>query len=434
LARYSQKSWGEREVKQGKYPVWAGCFLRSWSRAALFPAGLAEINWINYLVSAKNSSLRQTMKTIAIISSQAFSLINFRGPLIVALVAEGKRVYALAPDYSDELRQQVKLMGAEPIDYNSTRTGLTPVMDCFGTIRLSIVLRRLRPDVTFSYFIKPVIFGTLAAWLVQVAHRVAMIEGLGYVFTDDGQVWSYKRRLLRVGVSWLYKLALSLAHQVIFLNKDDIAEFVNGGLVAPAKVSCLGGIGIDLNDWPFSAPCTQPITFLLAARLLREKGITQYADAARIVKAKYPEVRFVLLGGLDPNPGGLKLAEVQAWVDESLLEWPGHVPVQPWLAKTSVYVLPSYYREGVPRSTQEAMAMGRAVITTDAPGCRETVDDGVNGFLVPVRDVKALVSAMLRFVENPDLVESMGRQSRRMAEERFDVHIINASLLKVLGG
>lgn len=132
------------------------------------------------------------------------------------------------------------------------------------------------------------------------------------------------------------------------------------------------------------------MTFLLAARLLREKGIVEYAEAARLVKALHPEARFVLLGGLDPNPGGLGQPEVQSWVTEGLLEWPGHVAVKPWLAQTSVYVLPSYYREGVPRSTQEAMAMGRAVITTHAPGCRETVDDGVNGFLVPVRDVPAL--------------------------------------------
>lgn len=134
----------------------------------------------------------------------------------------------------------------------------------------------------------------------------------------------------------------------------------------------------------------------------------------------------MLLGGMDLNPGGLQQAEVQAWVDEGLLEWPGHVPVQPWLVQTSVYVLPSY-REGVPRSTQEAMATGRAVITTDAPGCCETVVDGVNGFLVPVRDVKALMVAMLRFIENPDFIESMGQQSRRMAEERFDVRRIYVS-------
>lgn len=372
------------------------------------------------------------MKTLAIISIQAFSLVNFRGPLIQALAATGTRVYALAPDYSDELRQQVKALGAEPVDYDFARTGMNPLRDAFDALKLALVLRRLRPDVTLGYFIKPVVFGTLAAWLARVPQRVTMIEGLGYVFTENGEAWSRKRRLLRAGVSWLYRLALSRAYRVIFLNKDDLAEFVDGGLVAPAKVSCLGGIGIDLSEWSEFPPCTQPITFLLAARLLREKGIVQYADAARLVKARYPAVRFVLLGGLDPNPGSLQHAEVQAWVDENLLEWPGHVPVQPWLAQTSVYVLPSYYREGVPRSTQEAMAMGRAVITTDAFGCRETVDDGVNGFLVPVRDATALAAAMLRFIETPDLIKTMGHQSRLLAEARFDVHVVNAKLLEVL--
>jgi glycosyltransferase involved in cell wall biosynthesis len=374
----------------------------------------------------------QTIKTIAIISNQASSLINFRGPLIKALVDEGTRVYALAPDYSDELREPVKLLGAEPIDYNLARTGMNPVMDCFNMFRLAIVLRSLRPDVTFSYFIKPVIFGTLAAWLALVPYRVCLIAGLGYVFTDSGEGWSRKRLLLRAGVSWLYQLALGRAQRVVFQNKDDITEFVQAGLVAAAKVIHISGTGVDLSQWTASPPCTQPITFLLASRLLREKGIMQYADAARKIKAQYPEVRFVLLGGQDPNPGSLRKAEVQAWVDEGLLEWPGHVQVQPWLLQTSVYVLPSY-REGLPRSTQEAMAMGRAVITTDAPGCRETVDDGVNGFLVPVREVNALVAAMLRFIENPDLIESMGQQSRRLAEERFDVRRINAKLLEVLG-
>jgi glycosyltransferase involved in cell wall biosynthesis len=371
------------------------------------------------------------MKTIAIISIQAFSLINFRGPLIQTLVAEGRCVYALAPDYSDELRQQVKALGAEPVDYNFTRTGMNPLMDGFNMFRLALVLRSLQVDVTFAYFIKPVIFGTLAAWLARVPYRVGLIAGLGYVFTDNGEAWSHKRRLLHASVSWLYRLALGRAQRVVFQNQDDITEFMQTGLVAAEKVVLISGTGVDLNQWPVSPPCTQSITFLIAARLLREKGIVEYADAARQIKVHYPKVRFVLLGGLDPNPGGLKSAEVQAWVDDGLLEWPGHVPVQPWLMQTSVYVLPSY-REGLPRSTQEAMAMGRAVITTDVPGCRETVDEGVNGFLVPVRDVKALVVAMLRFIENPDLVGSMGQQSRRMAEERFDARKINAKMLELL--
>lgn len=157
------------------------------------------------------------------------------------------------------------------------------------------------------------------------------------------------------------------------------------------------------------------------------------SNAARRVKARHPMTRFILLGGLDPNPGGLSSDEVESWVKEGVIEWPGHVAVKPWLAEASVYVLPSYYREGVPRSTQEAMAMGRPVITTDAPGCRDTVIEGKNGFLVPKRDVDALVVAMERFIDNPELIEVMGQSSRRLAEERFDAHKINLRLMELMG-
>lgn len=372
------------------------------------------------------------MTTIAIISSQAFSLINFRGSLIRALVKENIRVYALAPDYSDEFRQQIVALGAIPVDFRLRRTGMNPFLDFLDMFKLATILRSLRPDVTLGYFVKPVIYGTLAAWMAQVPRRVAMIEGLGYVFTASSMALSWKRKLLRTAVSWLYRAALARAHRVIFLNRDDIADFVQAGLVDEGKVDLLGGIGVDLGVWQVAPVVKTPIIFLLAARLLREKGILEYAAAARQVKALHLNTRFILLGGLDSNPGGLSQSEVQAWVDEGLLEWPGHVEVKPWLTQTSVFVLPSY-REGVPRSTQEAMAMGRAVITTDVPGCRETVINGVNGYLVPVRDVSGLVVAMLEFIKNPDRVQSMGRESRKMAEDRFDVRKINALLLEILG-
>ncbi|MGV8934796.1 MAG: glycosyltransferase family 4 protein [Gallionellaceae bacterium] len=352
--------------------------------------------------------------------------------MISYLVAKNIRVYALAPDYNDEVRQQIITLGACPVDIQLTRTGMNPWCDVRDMLKLGTLLRRLRPDVTLGYFIKPVIYGTLAAWMARVPRRIAMIEGLGYVFTSSGTVLSWKRKLLRSAVSWLYHVALARAHRVVFLNRDDIAEFVNDGLVDAVKVVHLGGIGVDLGEWSNAPAVLNPVTFLLVARLLREKGIVEYAEAAKLVKVLHPETRFVLLGGQDPNPGGLTHPEVQAWVEEGLLEWPGHVAVKPWLAQTSVYVLPSY-REGLPRSTQEAMAMGRAVITTDVPGCRETVIDGVNGYLVPVRDAAALAEAMMRFIKTPNHIESMGRESRRMAEERFDVHKINARMLEILG-
>ena len=235
-------------------------------------------------------------------------------------------------------------------------------------------------------------------------------------------------------VSILYRAAFRICDRVFFQNDEDAAHFIASGSLSPEKVVRVNGTGVDLARYALVPPVRKPVTFLLMARLLREKGICEYAAAARQVRARHPEARFVLLGGLDPNPGGLARDEVEVWVREGVLEWPGAVDdVRPWIAQASVYVLPSYYREGVPRSTQEAMAMGRPVITTDNVGCRETVVDGVNGFLVPVRDVDALVAAMEHFIAEPALIESMGRESRRLAEERFDIHRINAVMLEAMG-
>lgn len=371
------------------------------------------------------------MKSLAIISSQAFSLVNFRGRLITDLVAKGVKVYALAPDYTGDFRAQVSALGAVPIDFDLARTGMSPLRDLRDMTELTFLLRRLKPEVTLGYFIKPVIYGTLAAWLAGVPHRVAMIEGLGYVFTQSVERLSWSRVLLREGVSLLYRLALSRAHRVIFLNKDDIFDFLRIGLVEFPKIRHVQGIGVDFDYWTLTDPVVSPVTFLLVARLLREKGIVEYAEAAAKVKRAYPQTRFILLGAVDPNPGSLDISLVNKLVDDGILEWPGHVDVKPWMAQASVYVLPSY-REGLPRSTQEAMAMGRAVITTDVQGCRETVVDGVSGFLVPVRDSAALAEAMFKFVRNPDLIVTMGVQSQRIAREHFDVNFINPQLLTIL--
>ena len=369
---------------------------------------------------------------VAFISSQAFSLVNFRGSLIKDLTSSGVQVFALAPDFDLEMRRQIASLGAEPIDFFMARTGMNPAIDFFCMLKLSLLLKRLQLDVTLSYFIKPVIYGTVAAWLAGVPRRIAMIEGLGFVFTDSGARLSFRRKALRWVVSSLYSLALKKAHLVIFLNKDDVREFVDSGLVEARKTVCIGGIGVDLVEWSIAPVITAPVTFVLIARLLREKGIFEYAESARRVKTRYPQVRFVLLGGLDSNPGGVNLSEVEAWVNQGFLEWPGHVEVKPWLEQATVFVLPSY-REGVPRSTQEAMAMARPVITTDVPGCLETVVDGVNGFLIAPRDVDSLVIAMEKFVSNPSLSRIMGVESRRIAEEHFDSRKINRRVMLLLG-
>ena len=368
---------------------------------------------------------------IAVISNAAGSLLNFRGPLLVEMRRRGHDILAFAPNHTETTRTTLRRMGAEPIDYRISRTGTNPLADAATILELRRLLRRHRPDVSLAYFIKPVIYGSIAAWFAGVPRRYAMIEGLGFAFTATSQL-SARRTVLQGIASVLFRMALRRVTRTIFLNPDDRAEFVGRGLVPAEKTGLLGGIGVDLSEWlALSPPRPEKTTFILVARLLRDKGITEYAEAARCVLRDYPGTRFLLVGGHDANPAAVPIASVRQWVDEGLVEWPGFVAVKPWFEQASVFVLPSY-REGVPRSTQEAMALGLPVITTDVPGCRETVVEGVNGFLVPPRDPMALADAMRRFIVEPRLVASMGAESRRIAEEHFDVHKQNAKLLEMI--
>lgn len=365
---------------------------------------------------------------VAIITNGAPTLVNFRGPLIVEMVRRGYGVLAFAPDHNTETRRELERLGAEPVDFAMSRAGLNPLQDAATLVELTRLFRKHRPDVSFAYFIKPVIYATLAARLAGIRRRYAMIEGMGFIFTA-GTRPSMSRSLLQWIAAQLLRLSLSFATLLVLLNEDDHREFVEKRLVRPQKAVLLGGIGVDLAEWSYHEPATDPVTFVFVGRLLLDKGVEEFVAAARMVRAESPNARFILLGGLDVNPTAIARSRVDGWVKEGTVSWPGHVPVRPALMQASVFVLPSY-REGVPRSTQEAMALGLPVITTDVPGCRDTVLDGVNGFLVSARDSVALAKAMRHFVAHPHNIIPMGRQSRRIAEERFDVHRQNARLLK----
>ncbi|GIW60952.1 MAG: glycosyl transferase family 1 [Patescibacteria group bacterium] len=370
-------------------------------------------------------------RQMQIIAPYAATIVTFRGSLIKDFVAQGWEVVALAPDFTPEIRKAVIELGAGTLDYPLDRTGMNPIQDLRTFWALVRIFKDLRPCAILTYNSKPNVYGILAAVLARVPLRAAVVEGLGFAFTPGEE--TLKKRVVRAALKALYRLSFTFAHKVFFLNPDDLKEFVSQGLVRPEKAVLLGGIGVPLEEWPPAPPHLEPLTFTLIARLLKEKGVREFAEAARRVKAKHPEVRFLLIGPLDTNPGAIPEEEVRSWVEAGVLEWvPWTEDVRPYLRRTSVYVLPSY-REGVPRSTQEALAMARPVITTDAPGCRETVVDGVNGFLIPPRDVEALTEAMERFIQDPSLVERMGRESRKLAEERFDAHKVNARLLDELG-
>lgn len=369
---------------------------------------------------------------IAMISNSAVSLLNFRGPLIAEMTRRGYQVLAFAPDHDAETRVELKKLGSVPIDYAMSRAGTNPLKDAAVILELRRLLRMHRPDVSFAYFVKPVIYGTLAARLAGVPRRYAMIEGMGFTFTAAGEN-DWRKKALRWVVVRLFRLSLLFATRLLLLNSDDYAEFLNRRLVRPDRAALLGGIGVDLDDWPYAVPRTDPVTFILVARMLRDKGVENYVAAARIVRRAHPAARFLLVGGHDQNPAAVPITVLEEWVAEGIVEWSGHVPVKPWLARASVFVLPSFYREGIPRSTQEAMAIGLPIITTDVTGCRETVDDGVNGFLIPPHDSEALAKAMEYFIDHPEKIVPMGVESRRLAEERFDVHRQNRKCLELIG-
>jgi glycosyltransferase involved in cell wall biosynthesis len=370
-------------------------------------------------------------KKVVIIGGFAPALISFRGDLIAAMVAAGHEVIACAPGDHPEVAKALSARGARYLPVELDRSGTNPLADLSSLLRLRQLFRQLRPDLVLAYTAKAVIYGAGAARLAGVPHIFAMITGLGYAFIEGREL---KRRILRQVTTRLYRASLAGCEAILFQNRDDLDEFRKAAIVAPGKpLIRVEGSGVDTEHYGFSPVTPEPPTFLLIARLLRDKGIVEYVEAARRLRAEHPNARFRLLGPMDPNPAGLSADVLERWRAEGAIEYLGEAAdVRPHLRACTVYVLPSY-REGMPRTVLEAMAVGRAIVTTDAPGCRETVVEGENGFLVPPRDAGALADAMHRFIVDPGLAIAMGERSRAIALQRFDVHRVNAVMLEAMG-
>lgn len=372
---------------------------------------------------------------ILLIGTTAECVYNFRKDLILALVAKGYQVYAFTTDNIPSELEKISALGATPVPYVFSRGGLNPLNEFKNTIILYQKIKKINPYLVLSYFAKPAIFGTIAAKMAKVPKIFAMLEGLGYTFTEQPEGLSAKTRFIKKSQIALFKLSLPLADGVIFLNPDDPKDLLYQNNIQAKGIYILGGIGINLNSYSYSSKSLEEnITFIFVGRLLKEKGIKEFIDAAKIVKFQYPSARFVVLGAIDDsNLGSLTAANVKGLVESNLIIYPGRVDnVVEWLENSDVFVLPSY-REGVPKSTQEAMAIGRAVITTDVPGCRETVIDGVNGFIVPKWNSQALAEKMVYFIENPEKISEMGDESYKIAQDKFDSYKVNDRLLKILG-
>ncbi len=367
------------------------------------------------------------------IAGFADDLLPFRGDLIKAVLARGMDVHIALPDLEVDsaLEKTLLDMGLTLHHFDLQRAGMNPFADLNTMWQLFRMIKAIKPDTVFAYLIKPVIYGMLAAKMAGVPHRFALISGLGYAFQEDGQS---NRGLLRKLVQGLYGVSLRGVHKIFFQNPDDLALVKQLGVLKPdVPTSVVNGSGVNMQYYALAPLPKGKPKFLMIARFLVDKGIREYACAAKLVKAKHPDVRFCVVGWLDENPSAIQQSEMDTWMAEGTIDNIGRLKdVRPAIADSSVYVLPSY-REGTPRSTLEAMSMGRGVITTNAPGCKETVKEGDNGFLVPVGAVNELAEAMLKFVENPALVENCGRRSYEIVAEKYDVHKVNEVMLKEMG-
>jgi len=371
---------------------------------------------------------------IAVVGVYPASMVTFRGDMLSEMADRGHEVLAVAPGEDPEVREALAARGVRYQSVPMQRNSLSPFQDIRSLAWLARIIRGFRADCVLSYAAKPVIYGSLAARLMRVPHRAAMITGMGSALGGAAADDSRQRRVLALLTRELYRVALRGVHTLYFQNPDDLASFRALGLIPRnSQTVLIGGSGVNLETFAQSPSPAGPVSFLMMGRLIRDKGIREYVEAARRVRAVSPDTSIRLLGDLDTNPTAITADELAGWTREGVVEYLGSTDdVRPFLGDTHVYVLPSY-GEGMPRSVLEAMAVGRPIIVTDVPGCRETVVDGWNGRMVPARDPGALADAMLDLIARADALPEMGQRSRGMAEERFDVRKVNRTILEALG-
>ena len=362
------------------------------------------------------------MEKITLIINNSSHIIGFRFNLIQRLKKEYE-VSVIA--FDDKYQDDADKMNVKFYCVNANNRSLNLLQNLTIVGQIQKILEDIKPDKVFTFMLKPNTFGVFAAKKAGVKDIYSMVEGAGEPFINSGLKWT----IIRAVVCALYKKAFKFSKKVFFLNKDDKAEFLQRGLVTEKQCYLIPGIGVDLEK--FSAqPVTNFRTFLMIARMLKTKGVLEYCETARQVKKRYPDAVFNYLGA----EGTVKKSDIQEYIDDGSVNYLGTTnDVRPYLAQSSLLLLLSSYREGMPMSILEAEATGRAIITTDNIGCRDTVIDGYNGFLVKLGDISQAVDKVCYFIENPDEIIRMGENSRKFAEERFDqtkINCIIASLIR----
>lgn len=369
------------------------------------------------------------VKKIFLVSRCSWTLYNFRAGLMRTLKEEGNIVVGGGAS-DDGFMSKIELLGIPfktlPVD----KKGINPQADIKLFITLYNWYRKERPDIVHHFTIKPVIYGSLAARLAGIPRIINTVTGLGYIFTSED------KKGLKSIVERLYQAAFNAAHLTFFLNQDDFDFFYKKQLIKNTKYWLLPGEGIDcIHFSPNSNIANQTrenekIIFLMSSRLLRDKGVYEFVEAAREVKIFFPETKFLLLGKRDErNPSVILENELNQWKKENVVDWLGEVSdVRPIISKSDIVVLPSY-REGLPRSLLEAAAMEKPLITTDVIGCRNVIEDGITGILVPVKNSQALAKAMKKMIENPVLRLEMGKAGRKKVIKEFEEKNVISTIL-----
>jgi glycosyltransferase involved in cell wall biosynthesis len=362
---------------------------------------------------------------VLINSGRTVPFLGTRKKLVQKIINKGHNLTLTG--YQTGYEKDIESLRAEFTEMPVNRAGLNPFKDIKLLIKYYKLIKKNNIEVVHSYTIKPNIFGTIAARLAGVKEIYPTLNGIGYAFTGKG----IKAYVVRIIASILYFIAFKCSKKVFFHNKDDINEMVRRHLISQEKCILINGSGIDM-DYFKEESLPESFSFVLISRLLKAKGISEYIKAAKVVKETYPEIVFKLVGPPDPNPTGFKVKDIQPFLEEGTIDYYGEQSdVRPFLRESSVVVLPSY-REGVPHTILEAMATGRAILTTDVPGCRETVINGVNGFLVKPYSHVDLAEKMFDLLRDRILVKKMGKESLIIAKEKFEVNKVNNIITKTM--
>ncbi|MBT5558885.1 MAG: glycosyltransferase family 4 protein [Proteobacteria bacterium] len=347
--------------------------------------------------------------------------------LVRELVRQYNKVVCLTP--ADGWEHELEQLGIQHITLNMRQHGMNVLQEIGTVLQYRDVYKTNGADVVFNFSIKPILYGAIAAKLIGIKHRVAMVTGLGYLFIGS----SFLAKLVRMASVPLYKRLYGVGDVVFFQNRDDRQVFENLGIGRLAQKEVISGTGVD-TDY-FDQKALPPVgaegpTFLYVGRMLYDKGLRELVEAVRLLKSRGEQFSCQLLGPVDTNPASIQSDELARLEDQQLVEYLGKTKdVRPYIERSHMYILPSY-REGLPRAALEAMSMGRGVITTDAPGCKEVVNG--NGFLVPVRDVEALASAMQKVINNPLLIEQFGQRSRQLVEQNYQLDIVIEQVSKAM--